>query len=31
VGELDVWEPFDEDYIRQLKERVRVGMGEIIN
>lgn len=31
VGELDAWEPFDEDYIRQLKERVRLGMGEIIN
>lgn len=31
VGELDTWEPFDPDYIRQLRERVRVGMGEIIN
>jgi len=31
VGELETWELFDADYIRQLKERVRVGMGEIIN
>ena len=31
IGELDTWESFDAEYIRQLKERVRVGMGEIIN
>lgn len=31
VGELDTWEPFDAEFIRQLKERVKVGMGEIIN
>ena len=31
VGELETWELFDAEYIRQLKERVRVGMGEIIN
>ena len=31
VGELDTWEPFDPEYIRQLRERVRIGMGEIIN
>jgi rifampin ADP-ribosylating transferase len=31
VGELETWEPFDPEYIRQLRERVRVGMGEIIN
>ena len=31
VGELEKWEPFDGEYIRQLRERVRVGMGEIIN
>ncbi|WP_454908955.1 NAD(+)--rifampin ADP-ribosyltransferase [Variovorax gossypii] len=31
VGELQTWELFDAEYIRQLKERVRVGMGEIIN
>ena len=31
VGELETWELFDAEYIRQLRERVRVGMGEIIN
>ena len=31
VGELETWEHFDAEYIRQLRERVRVGMGEIIN
>ncbi|QRY30917.1 NAD(+)--rifampin ADP-ribosyltransferase [Variovorax sp. PDNC026] len=31
VGELETWELFDAEYIRQLKERVRVGMGEILN
>ncbi|MET3181063.1 UNVERIFIED_ORG: rifampin ADP-ribosylating transferase [Variovorax guangxiensis] len=31
VGELETWEPFDPEYVRQLRERVRVGMGEIIN
>lgn len=27
VGELDTWELFDAEYIRQLRERVRAGMG----
>jgi rifampin ADP-ribosylating transferase len=31
VGELATWELFDAEYILQLRERVRVGMGEIIN
>ena len=31
VGELETWELFDAEYIGQLRERVRVGMGEIIN
>jgi rifampin ADP-ribosylating transferase len=31
VGELETWELFDPEYIRQLRERVRAGMGEIIN
>ncbi|MFH0129413.1 NAD(+)--rifampin ADP-ribosyltransferase [Variovorax sp. VaC1] len=31
VGELEIWELFDAEYIRQLRERVRVGTGEIIN
>lgn len=31
VGELQTWELFDAQYILQLRERVRAGMGEIIN
>ena len=31
VGELETWELFDAEYILQLRERVRAGMGEIIN
>ncbi|MFS2166337.1 NAD(+)--rifampin ADP-ribosyltransferase [Variovorax sp. Varisp62] len=31
VGELETWELFDAEYIQQLRERIRVGMGEIIN
>ena len=31
VGELDAWESFGDAYIQQLRERVRLGMGEIIN
>ena len=31
VGELATWELFDAEYILQLRERVHVGMGEIIN
>ncbi|MFM9922351.1 NAD(+)--rifampin ADP-ribosyltransferase [Variovorax sp. H27-G14] len=31
IGELETWELFDVAYIVQLKERVRAGMGPIIN
>ena len=31
IGELDNWEPFDADFIQQLKRRVETGTGEIIN
>ena len=31
VGELESWEPYDPEFIRQLKMRVQAGMGEIIN
>lgn len=31
VGELDHWEPYDPEFIQQLKVRVEAGMGEIIN
>lgn len=31
VGELESWEPYDPEFVHQLKERVRVGMGQIIN
>ena len=31
VGELATWELFDAEYVRQLRERVRVRMGEINN
>ena len=31
VGELESWEPYDQEFIRQLRMRVQAGMGEIIN
>ena len=31
IGELENWEPYDAEFIRQLKSRVATGMGEIIN
>jgi Rifampin ADP-ribosyl transferase len=31
VSELESWEPYDLEFIQQLKSRVETGMGEIIN
>ena len=31
TGELESWEPYDSEFIRQLKRRIETGMGEIIN
>ena len=31
VGEITEWEPYDADFIRQLREFVASGSGEIIN
>lgn len=31
IGELESWEPYDPEFIRQLRSRVETGMGEIIN
>jgi rifampin ADP-ribosylating transferase len=31
VGEIESWEPYDAEFIRELRRRVRDGMGEIIN
>ncbi|MBD8898449.1 NAD(+)--rifampin ADP-ribosyltransferase [Rhodanobacter sp. DHG33] len=31
VGELESWEPYDSEFIRQLRSRIEIGMGEIIN
>lgn len=31
VGELETWEPYDPDFIRQLRIRIDTGVGEIIN
>ncbi|KAF1003434.1 MAG: hypothetical protein GAK28_04720 [Luteibacter sp.] len=31
VGELESWEPYDPEFIRQLRRRVEEGLGEIIN
>lgn len=31
IGELESWEPFDAEFIQQLRSRVATGMGEIIN
>lgn len=30
-GELESWEPYDAEFIAELRRRVEVGMGEIIN
>jgi hypothetical protein len=31
IGELESWEPYDPEFIQQLKMRVQTGMGEILN
>ena len=31
IGELEHWEPYDPEFVQQLKSRVLTGMGEIIN
>ena len=31
VGELESWEPYDSQFIQQLRARVENGMGKIIN
>lgn len=31
VGEVETWEPYDQEFIQQLKNRIAIGMGEIIN
>jgi Rifampin ADP-ribosyl transferase len=31
VGELEHWEPYDPEFIQQLRNRVKAGMGEILN
>jgi hypothetical protein len=31
IGVLESWEPYDQEFIRQLRMRVRTGMGEILN
>lgn len=31
VGEIESWEAYDAEFIRQLRSRVKTGMGEIIN
>jgi hypothetical protein len=31
IGELQSWEPYDQEFIRQLRMRVQTGMGEILN
>jgi len=31
VGELESWEPYEPEFIQQLRTRVENGMGEIIN
>ena len=31
IGELEDWEPYDPEFIQQLRSRVEAGMGEIIN
>ena len=31
VGELESWESYDAEFVRQLRSRIEAGMGEIIN
>ena len=31
VGEIEAWEKFDADFVRELRRKVEEGMGEIIN
>lgn len=31
VAELESWEPYDAEFIREVRRRVEGGMGEIIN
>ncbi|CAN7521628.1 NAD(+)--rifampin ADP-ribosyltransferase [Polaromonas sp. LjRoot131] len=31
IGELESWEPYDPEFIQQLRKRVQTGMGEILN
>lgn len=31
VGELESWEPYDPEFIQQLRARIKNGMGKIIN
>ena len=31
IGELESWEPYDPEFVRNLRRRVEEGMGEIIN
>src|SRR4051812_606011 len=31
IGEIECWERFDAEFIRELRRRVKEGMGEIIN
>ena len=31
IGEIEYWEKFDAEFIRELRRRVQGGMGEIIN
>lgn len=31
IDELESWEPYDSEFIQQLRTRVEAGMGEIIN
>jgi rifampin ADP-ribosylating transferase len=31
ISELEHWEPYDQEFIQQLKSRIETGMGKIIN
>jgi len=31
IGELPTWEPYDSEFVQQLRLRIKNGMGEIIN
>jgi len=31
IGEIERWESYDPEFIQQLRDRVKTGMGEIIN